>query len=292
MKGPAFAFACAVAGLFPTIASAQGYGQQPGYGQSSGYGQQPGYGQQGYAQGYGQQPGYGQQQAGGLQAGGLAPPSGSTSEDESAQTEKKLEVADEKDAGRGLEWFYLNGEIGFEHLGLQTFSSNHLVDSAVVKTTQTGLAVGAGLGLRLVFLTIGPRFRFASFSDYQLWTLNLDLAFRIPLGNLEPWFGLSGGYAALGSFDAANVGGTSSSNVKVKGYDVRIGGGLDYYVTPVFSIGGAVTGEMLGLTRPGVDASQLSAAAGGSVTADNVYKADGSSLGFGVTVTAVAGLHF
>src|SRR4051812_35354247 len=92
-----------------------------------------------------------------MQAGGVAPPAGSSTDQESAQTEQKLDDADKKDSGRGLEWFYLNAEAGFEHLGLQTFKTGLLVDPAIVSTTQTGGLVGAGLGLRLVFLTIGPR---------------------------------------------------------------------------------------------------------------------------------------
>jgi hypothetical protein len=234
-----------------------------------------------------------------MTAGGLAPPS-SSEDPESVQTEQKLDAADEKDSGRGLEWVWLNGEIGFEHLGLQTFKANNLIDAGTVKTTQTGLAYGAGLGVRLVFLTLGGRFRLASFNQYQVWTLGGELGLRIPLGSVEPYLTLGAGFASLGSFSAGDLGGVSASNVSVKGYDVRAGGGVDFYVTPVFSIGGSLTGEMLGLTRPGVDPSKLKAATTGSVmtpggaqaASSQIYAVDGSSLGFGLTATAVLGLHF
>ena len=100
-----------------------------------------------------------------MQSGGLAPPPPMNEDPDSAATEEKLETADQKDSGRGLEWVYLNGEIGFEHLGLQTFkATNNLFDSKVVPSTETGLLYGAGVGIRLVFITLGARFRMGSFS--------------------------------------------------------------------------------------------------------------------------------
>jgi hypothetical protein len=246
------------------------------------------------------QPGAPSQEGQGMEAGGLSPPSGSSTDQESASTEQKLDDADKKDSGRGLEWFYLNAEAGFEHLGLQTFKTGHLVDANIVGTTQTGGLVGVGLGLRLVFITIGPRFRVGLFSDYQVWTLDAEIGLRIPLGSVEPYLTLSGGYASLGAFSAQNIGGPAAGDVSITGYDIRAGGGLDIYVTPVFSIGASLTGEVLGLTRPGVSVSKLGSGNMGTVnpqgnataTANNIYALDGSSVGFGITGTAVLGLHF
>ncbi len=127
-----------------------------------------------------------------LSSGGLAPPEAIESEsDQEAKrqaTEQELERAEKEDSGRGLEFFWLNGEIGVQHLGLQTFTSDDFVDVDLVDTTQTGLAYGGGLGVRLIFLTLGARFRMASFPDYQLWTLNGEAGFRIPFGSVEPYF--------------------------------------------------------------------------------------------------------
>jgi hypothetical protein len=57
-----------------------------------------------------------------------------------------------------------------------------------------------------------------------------------------------------------------------------------------------LTGEVLALTRPGVDPTRLNVSGSGSGSsgeaAAEVYAADGSSVGFGATLTAVAGLHF
>lgn len=234
---------------------------------------------------YGQQP---QQQGQGMEAGGLAPPAGSTGSPDpygaSTPTEQELERAEREDAGRGLEFFWMNGEVGFEHLGLQTFKANDLVDAELVETTQTGPVFGGGLGVRLVFLTLGARFRLGSFAEWQLWTLNGELGIRIPLGAFEPYFTLGGGYASIGAFDTANVGtDLNKAGVDITGFDIRGGFGFDYYFSNAFSLGANLTGELLFLTRPGATASALQG---------TVYAADGSSIGSGVTLTAVIGLHF
>ncbi len=251
------------------------------------------------AQGYGQPPPA--DNNGGMSAGGLAPPPSAQQGQSSSevQTEQQLNKSEQEDSGRGLEWVYLNGEIGMEHLGLQTFKANHLVDANVVKSTQTGLMYGGGVGVRLVFLTLGARFRMGNFSDWQLWTLNGELGLHIPLGNLEPYFTLGAGYASLGSFSAGNLGSAlNSAGVSITGYNIRAGAGLDFYITPMVSVGANLTGEMLGLTRPGVDPSKLKSAttttttSGAAQAASDVYAADGSSIGAAVSLTGVAGLHF
>jgi hypothetical protein len=254
-----------------TIASAQ-------YGQPQPYGQQP-YGQGG--------------SPGGLSAGGLTPPSSQPNDpyatNPSTPTEQELERAEREDSGRGLEFFYINAEAGGEHLGLQTFQAKNLVDANVVETTQTGPVFGVGLGLRLVFLTIGPRFRIGLFDQWQLWTLNGELGLRIPLGNVEPYFTFGGGYASVGAFSGDNVGsGLNSQDVDITGYNIRGGFGLDFYLSNTFSIGANLTGELLVLTRPGVDPSKIQ----NPGSTDDVYEADGSSIGSGVTLTGVLGLHF
>jgi hypothetical protein len=268
----AFVLAFAV----PTVALAQ-YGTPQPAAQAPPYGQQPQYGT-GQPQ-YGQ-PGYGQPQpASQVQAGGLAPPASAPRDAESWKTEQSLDTAEKKDAGRGLEWFWINAEAGFHHLGLQTFKGDGLVDASKVPTTATGPMFGAGLGVRLMFITIGPRFRYAPFSRYALWTLDAEVAMRFPLGRLEPYFELAGGYASVGSFDG-DVGGAAAADVKVRGAHVRGGGGLDYYLTPTFSVGANLSLDLYVLSRPAISGGQ------------NVYAESGSSIGAGLGLTAVAGLHF
>lgn len=226
-----------------------------------------------------------------LESGGLRPPEAidgaepTATEPSQASPEKELEQADREDAGRGLEWVWLNAEIGAQHLGLQTISSDQLVDSQLVKTTQTGLTYGAGVGVRILVFTVGARFRLGSFSDWQLWTLGLEGGFHVPIGKLEPYFTLGAGYASLGGFstDAA-----VASKADVKGVNARLGAGFDYYLSNTFSLGTNLTGDMYFLSRSKV----AGAAASPNPSEATVYGKDGSSIGAGLTLTAVVGLHF
>lgn len=226
-----------------------------------------------------------------LEAGGLRPPDAvdpnqQTPPNAPEQTpERELEEADKQDSGRGLEWIWLNAEVGVEHLGLQTFKASELVDAELVKTTQTGLTYGAGIGVRLLVFTVGARFRLGSFDQWQLWTLNAEGGLRIPIGSLEPYFTLGAGYASLGSF---STDAPASSKADVKGFNARLGFGLDYYLSNTFSVGGNLTGDLLVLSRAAVAGASASTM-GNEAT---VYAKDGSGIGAGATFTAVVGLHF
>jgi hypothetical protein len=215
-----------------------------------------------------------------LSSGGLAPPPPVESQKPAEQppagsgtTEGDLSRSEKEDSGRGLEFFWLNGEVGVGHFGLGTYDPGDLVDSNV-ETKQTGLVAGAGLGVRLVFLTLGARFRYAPFKDWTLWTLGAEGGLHVPLGALEPYFTLGLGYASIKP---------TEGELDIMGFDGRLGAGIDYYLTNMFSVGANLTGDVLFLSRGKVDA----AAGSGSV-----YAQDGSSIGGGVTLTAVAGLHF
>lgn len=231
--------------------------------------------------------------AAGLEAGGLAPPGAGGEEPYvlPPSPEQDLRSAEEQDSGRGLEVFWVNGEAGVQVLGLQTFKANGLVDPALVETTQVGPLVGAGLGFRLLYLTLGPRFRYGNFGEWQLWTLDGELGLRIPIGRVEPYFLAAGGYASIGAVDAHDV--FSNTDVHVRGWNLRGGVGLDLYLGQVFTVGGVVSGEALFLTRPGVDPAALASASLGAdaATIETLYAADGSSIGAALTVAAVIGLH-
>lgn len=222
---------------------------------------------------------------GGLEAGGLAPPPPITVDPNrptnQSATESQLQVSEKKDSGRGLEWFYLNAEGGFQALGLKTFKDSQLTVGNV-KTSAMGGMAGVGLGVRLMFFTLGARARMGFFQPYQLVTVNGELGAHLPLGDFEPYITLGGGYAMLTSLKAQDW---EVSSVSVRGYDIRIGGGFDYYVTPVFSVGANLTGEMLGLFRPAATPLATSANKAAAMK-------DGSSIGASLTIAAVAGLHF
>jgi len=218
----------------------------------------------------------------GMQAGGLVPPSSQSGPPapqplQPTATQKRLEQADSEDSGRGLEFVYFGVEGGFQHAALQNIHKSGDLVAGSVRTNDVGALLGATIGVRLLFLTIGPRFRFAHFHDWDLWSLNLDAGWRIPLGNFEPYGMLSGGYSRLANSADGVLG--SGNAVSVKGFNVRLGGGVDYFITNVLSVGGVVTVELLGLSR-------------GAVGQTGAYAADSSALGIGLAGSAVAGLHF
>ncbi len=217
----------------------------------------------------------------GLQAGGLKPPDAVPSDARSTPpnpTEANLDLADKEDSGRGLEFVWLNAELGPEYLGLQTLRNRGLVDSSQIHSKDLGMVYGAGLGMRLLVFTFGARFRFGDFPDWELWTLNAEAGMHIPIGRVEPYVTLGGGYASLGAWNKAKVG---ADMKQAHGFDARAGVGVDFYLTNTFSIGGNFAGDMLILSRS-------SAALG----ANSVVLPSGSGIGLGGTLSAVFGLHF
>lgn len=224
-----------------------------------------------------------------LSAGGLAPPPAVEAPpppgaETPAATEAKLERADREDSGRGLEFVWLNAEAGVTHVGLATFHDHHLLDPNDVRPKETGLVAGAGAGVKLIFLTLGARFRYAPMPDYKLWSLGLEGGVHFPLGSFEPYATLDAGYVSLGSFPGA------SSAIKVRGFDARLAAGADYYLTNLFSIGVNVSADLLLLQRSNAPCAVGLAASGSG--AGDFYCSNGSSTGGAVSATAVGGLHF
>jgi len=223
-----------------------------------------------------------------LQAGGLRPPEAVQSEEPppaaqgEAQVETELDKADTEDTGRGLEFVWLNGEVGAQVVGLQALSDNGLGFGG----HNTGLVFGGGLGVRLFTITLGARFRYGSFNAYDMWSINAEGAFHIPLGKLDFYFGIGAGYVALTGFQSDEAESAALADVDIAGFDVRLGAGLDYYLSNTFSVGVNLSGEALFLER-----SAISVPAGttGSLAA---YADDGSSVGAAFTPMAVLGLHF
>jgi hypothetical protein len=199
-------------------------------------------------------------------------------------TERHLQEADTSDSGRGLEFFYLEPEGGFAFTSLDALHANGDLVAPSSGSSGAGPLFGVQAGARLLFATIGPHFRMTSFKDKSLWTLGLDLGWHIPLGNLEPYAAFGAGYARLGKSADALLG--ANNDVGVHGFDIRLGGGFDYYVTRVFSAGANITAELLGLSRSAVSVSPT-APAGAAI-----YRQDASGLGLAVSGSVVLGLHF
>lgn len=191
---------------------------------------------------------------------------------------------------------YFDLEGGGQFVSLEGFgkSGAGLLPSAPGATSArtSGFApmIGVGGGLRLLFWTIGPRFRYASFPDWDLWTLGGEVGVHIPLGNLEPYLTLGAGFAKLGHPTKASFG---DSGVGVSGIDFNLGAGADYYLTRVFSVGARANFQALLLKRAAVAPNTLtSAPSGPEYDSAQLYGEAGSGVGVGAGASIVLGLHF
>lgn len=222
-------------------------------------------------------------------AGGLAPPPAIQPEPEApppTPTERDLNAAEREDSGRGLSFLWVDAEAGYELLGLRTFHDGGLVDGALVPSTQHGPVFGGALGARLIALTLGARFRFARFAESSLWSLLLEAGYHVPLGSLEPYVTLGGGYVSLGGFEVGSELRPFAGDLSVRGFDLRGSAGVDYYFGSSLSVGANLSGDLLFLSRPrlkGVPSSDPALAE---------YAEDGSSVGGATALTLLVGLHF
>ncbi len=189
---------------------------------------------------------------------------------------------------------------GIESVQLQTFIADFdNVSAGFLPTWGVGPTASLGAGLRFGFLTLGARGRIASFEDsgtvgsWQIWTLDGELGFRIPLYRLEPHVVLAAGYSSFGGFSTAVHG--LQAGLDVHGIDMRIGAGVDYWITHHVSLGIDASGGLLAMARPGVSVRDLATAKQVGTLNDakaRVLEANGSSVGTTLALTAAVGVHF
>jgi hypothetical protein len=200
-----------------------------------------------------------------------------------------------QDSGLGLEWVYVNADVGGAYTNMQSLSESNL---AIKQASSQGAAFGIGAGVRLLFFTIGARARDLQLSSFNLWELDGEAAFHIRIWRIDPYFGVRGGYAFVGSLGSGAVSvasGGSASDVSVHGINVGPMFGIDVYVSSLVSIGVDANAEFLFLKRPPAPLPQ------GVTPADvamlppdqqQLYNLSGSSVGFGAVLTAHLGIHF
>jgi hypothetical protein len=237
-------------------------------------------------------------------AQGLAPPAPLPPEEreEESSTARDLDDSTKKDSKRGLEWLYVDVQGGAQIVGLRTFNLDEANFTAdFVETETQGFVTSLGVGVRLVFLTIGARARVGLFDQWDLFSVGGELGLRLPFGNLEPHFNLGGGYTALGSFESSLKSGAvekALDETQIAGFYVRAGAGIDYYITPTFSVGALASFEVLGLTRPGLDPTKIAEIKSDPTLTDiqkkkaDLLEFEGTSYGAAGTAMAVVGIHF
>ncbi|MDP9000144.1 MAG: hypothetical protein M3O46_08540 [Myxococcota bacterium] len=197
------------------------------------------------------------------------------------------------DSGLGLEWVWINADVGGAFVNMQSFSATNL---GLTKTESAGPAFGVGLGVRLIFITLGVRVRDLLLSSIgSLWELNAEAALHTRIWHIDPYIGVRGGYNFVGSLNSDSIqiaSGASPPDVSVHGFNVGPMIGIDYYFAKVVSIGVDADAQFLFLQRP---KPTLPAALQGKPLPpqyQTLYNESGSSVGFGITGTAHLGIHF
>jgi len=214
--------------------------------------------------------------------GYYAPPPASTSSSDESE-----------DSGLGLEWVWLNADVGVSYVNMTSFDESQL---SLQQTSGTGPTFGVAAGVRLFFLTLGIRGRNTQLSSLgSLWELDAEAALHMRIWHIDPYFGVRGGYAFIGSLSSDSVqaaAGTAPPDVSVHGFNVGPTLGIDVYLSSLVSIGGEGDLEFLFLQRPpaplpaGVTAASLPA------QYQALYQNSGSSVGLGAGATAHLGIHF
>ncbi len=233
-------------------------------------------------------------------AGGLhAPPPldpNDPAQGNAGNTAQHLDESEQDDSERGNTWFWFDIEGGFQHVGLETFNAEEKsLTTGFESNKGSGGFIGTGLGARLVYVTIGPRLRVGFFPEWHMFSIGGEVGLRFPLGRLEPFGFLGAGYTMLGNLsgDLHSV----PDSIAIRGFNLRAGAGLDFFPIKWLSVGGGFSWELLGLYRPGVDATTLAKIEALATTPTAKARAqelaeDGSGYGTGVTIAARVGLHF
>jgi hypothetical protein len=215
-----------------------------------------------------------------LSAGGLeAPDSIPEAKDQRTEIEKELDDADRKDAGRGLEFAWLEAQVGYHFVSLGAFRNDEFLPEANLKKG-SGLALSGAGGIRLLYFSLGARFRYTPLADFAFYTLGPELAWRIPVGSWEPYALLGVGYAHVG-------GAKTNDGERIKGVAglfARAAAGVDYYFSQTFSVGAQFAFDYTGLRR----SQQVDLCVGTPCA----YAQVGRASGYALTSSLGLGLHF
>jgi hypothetical protein len=206
------------------------------------------------------------------------------------EKDKKNDTTRElEDGGLGLEWVYLNADVGSAFTDLVSLKSSNwqLQDNSA-----SGPALGLAAGVRLVFLSAGIHVRDLQLSSFSLWETDLEAALHFRIWRFDLYLGARGGYAFLGSFSADSLRtstGSSASDVTVHGWNVGPSLGLDFYISKLVSVGVDTNAEVLFLKRP-----PLPLQPGQTVAPqyEGLYADSGSSVGAGFVGVGHLGIHF
>lgn len=218
----------------------------------------------------------------GLTAGGLAVPGSLQEGDEQGdQVGRELEDADRRDSGRGLEFAWLVGDVGLGVLDAAGLDRGTLLAPGDA-SSGVGVAYGGGLGVRLLYFTLGARVSAADVGTFRTLGVGGELGMKLPIGNFEPLAVFDMGYVgASGLATGATEGGLSG----VGGLGLNLGVGADYYLSDYFSVGASLRLGLLFMGRPAQDPDDFVAAM------DPIYAAGGNGTGTSLALGLRVGFH-
>jgi hypothetical protein len=218
-----------------------------------------------------------------------APPPAPTVVVQKTETDKDSASRQLEDGGLGLEWLYLNADLGAAYTNLVSLRSSNW---QITDNTATGPAFGIGAGVRLVFFSAGIRVRDLEMTSFNMWETDLEAALHFRIWRIDGAIGARGGYVFLGQFSSdalATATTTAASNVTVHGWNVGPTVDLDFYLSKLISIGVDANAEFLFLEQP-----PLALPAGETVSPaySSLYKDSGSSAGLAFLAMSHVGVHF
>jgi len=222
-----------------------------------------------------------------------APPQGAGE----AATAQKLDEAEREDSGRNFELFWLDTYLGGSYIDMQQFSANTADGLGIANSSSGGPMFALGAGLRFVVLVLGARMKYNALSAFNMWQLNLELGFKIPISKVDILIGGHGGYSFVGSLSDTNNATssavpTSTDAVSIRGFNAGLDFAFDYYVSPLFSVGAGFFGDFLYLNRPPVDVpANLPPEAQAQIQNDPLYQKSGTSAGMQLGGALRLGLH-
>ena len=219
-----------------------------------------------------------------------------------ADPDDRTTTEEEEEVEYGEEWVWIDAGAGIQYVDMVTFEADEsLLTAGLIPTSTSGPTIDAGLGVRLWFITAGPRLRVGMFdteydgrSDrFTLWSLDGEVGLRIPLGRLEPHVTLAAGYTGLGG--VGDIVQQLEGAYAIRGANIRGGAGLDLFIVPELSVGADISGEALLLSRSRVPLADLAAARSADAISEGearILEADGTSTGASVTAVGKIGVHF
>jgi len=212
-----------------------------------------------------------------------------------AATAQRLDTAEREDSGRQFEIFWMDAQLGGSYINMKQFSEETL---GIVNADSGGPMFSLGAGLRFVVLVLGVRAKYNALSAFNMWQLNLEAGVKLPIDKFDIMFGAHGGYSFVGSLgDSAlatsSAVPTSTDAVSVRGFNAGLDFAVDYYVTPVFSVGGGLFGDFLYLNRPAVAIPDgITDEARAAIANDSLYQKSGTSAGMQIGGGLRLGVHF